>query len=238
MSAMDASTLTGVLIIAGHYGVGKTNLALNVCVDAARAGKRVTCVDLDIVNPYFRSSDYEDLLRTEGIDMIAPLFAHTSLDSPGLSGRTIAAIEAARASEDALVVIDAGGDDVGATALGRFAATIAEGQYAFWYVVNAYRNLTQTPEEALALLPEIERASHLRATGIVNNSHLKAETTSETIRAAASFGSEVAGRAGLPLVCTTVPNSLFFSSRAENLVFGEASGLYPVHVYVTAPWER
>ena len=61
---MDASALTGILIIAGHYGVGKTNLALNVCVDAARAGKHTTCVDLDIVNPYFRSSDYEDLLRT------------------------------------------------------------------------------------------------------------------------------------------------------------------------------
>ena len=234
----DATSLRGVVIVAGHYGVGKTNLTLNLCVDAARAGAQVTCADLDIVNPYFRSSDYTKVLEDAGVELIAPLFAGTSLDSPGLSGRLIAALEAAQADGNRLLVIDAGGDDAGVTALGRFARFISVAPYEFVYVVNAYRNLTQTPEEAAALLPEIEAASHLRATGVINNSHLKGETTVATIVAATPFGKDVAALLHLPLLAQTVPNTqgicpcTRFSDEDGGVAF------YPVNVYVTAPWEQ
>ena len=233
----DAAALRGVVIVAGHYGVGKTNLTLNLCVDAARAGAKVTCVDLDIVNPYFRSSDYAKVLKDAGVELIAPLFAGTSLDSPGLSGKLIAALEAAHADANRLLVIDAGGDDAGATALGRFARFITAGPYRFLYVVNAYRNLTQTPEEAAALLPDIEAVCHLQATAIINNSHLKGETTVATISAAVPFGRDVAALLHLPLLAQTVPNTkgicpcTRFSSEEWGVAF------YPVSVYVTAPWE-
>ena len=234
----DAGTLRGVVIVAGHYGVGKTNLALNLCLDAAHAGAKVTCVDLDIVNPYFRSSDYSPLLADAGVDLIAPLFAGTSLDSPGLSGRIIAALEETRADENRLLVIDAGGDDAGVTALGRFARFVQNGPYAFFYVVNANRNLTQTPEEAASLLAEIEAASHLKATAVINNSHLKAETTAQIITDSSAFGIEVARLLDLPLLAQTAPNTLDLPTRAEYAAETAPVDRYPVKVYVTAPWER
>ena len=233
----DAKALRGVVIVAGHYGVGKTNLALNLCRDAARAGAKATCADLDIVNPYFRSSDYAKLLLDAGVELIAPLFAGTSLDSPGLSGRLISAVEATRADANRLLVIDAGGDDAGATALGRFAPAIAAGPYAFIYVVNAYRNLTRTPEEAMALLPDIEAACHLKATGIINNSHLKAETDASAVADAIPFGVEVARLAGLPLLAQTLPNTQGLCPRTRFSAVGDGVDFYPVQVYVTAPWE-
>lgn len=229
--------LRGVVIVAGHYGVGKTNLALNLCVDAARTGAHVTCIDLDIVNPYFRSSDYVGILQAAGVELIAPLFAGTSLDSPGLSGRVVSAIEVARSTPDNLLVIDAGGDDAGATALGRFSGFIDAAPYTFLYVVNTYRNLTQVPDEAARLLGEIEAACHLKATAIVNNSHLKGETTVETILQAVPFGLEVSRLTGLPLLTQTVPNTCDFSTCAEIGVADAPVDLYPVRVYVTAPWE-
>ena len=234
----DAGALRGVIIVAGHYGVGKTNLALNLCLDAAKAGAKVTCVDLDIVNPYFRSSDYSSLLVDAGVELIAPLFAGTSLDSPGLSGKIIAALEETRTDENRLLIIDAGGDDAGVTALGRFARFVNGGPYAFIYVVNAYRNLTQTPEEAASLLAEIETASHLRATAVINNSHLKAETTAEIIADSASFGKDVAELLHLPLLAQTVPTALDLPTRAGCAEESDPVDRYPVKVYVTAPWER
>ena len=233
----DATALRGVVIVCGHYGVGKTNLALNLAVDAARSGVPTTLVDLDIVNPYFRSSDYRSVLDEAGVELIAPLFAGTSLDSPGLSGRVVSAVEAVREDAGRLLIIDAGGDEVGATALGRFARYIAVGPYVMVYVVNAYRNLTRTPEEAAALLPEIEAASHLTVTHLMNNSHLKAETTAATIESAIPFGLRAAELAGVPLLAQTVPNTqgLWPCSRFSP----DESGVdfYPIEVYVTTPWE-
>ncbi len=229
--------LSGVVVITGHYGVGKTNLALNVCVDAARAGKQVTCADFDIVNPYFRSSDYCDILEGAGVEVIMPLFAGTSLDSPGLSGKLTGAVQAARADEHRLLVIDAGGDDAGATSLGRFAQDIVAGPYRMWYMVNAYRNLTHTAQQAYALLTEIEAACHLRATDVVNNSHLMRETTEEVVVAALPFGREVARLSGRELLAHTVPNTCNFSPSAKlsDALMGDV--IYPVKQLVTTPWE-
>ena len=223
----DPRNLRGVVIIAGHYGVGKTNLALNLCVDAAAAGVRVTCVDLDIVNPYFRTSDYAGILQDAGVELIAPLFAGTSLDSPGLSGRVVSVIESARSDKEQLLIIDAGGDDAGATALGRFSEFIKPSEYEFFYVVNIYRNLTKEPEDAAMLLREIEQACHLQATAVVNNSHLKGDTSAQTVTAGIEYAHKLASLTGLPLVCTTVPADI--AAPVEDA--------YPVRAHVKTPWE-
>lgn len=224
------------IIVAGHYGVGKTNLALNLALDASRAGHEVTLVDLDIVNPYFRSSDYHALLDDAGIDLVAPVLAGTSVDVPSLSPRVLAAIERAQRG-DGVTIIDAGGDDVGAGALGRFASVIRQQPYTMIVVVNAYRNLTQTVEDAVGILREIEQSSGLSATCIANNSHLKQSTTTESLLAQIGFGEDVAKATDLPCVCTCVPKSLI--NADVNGVF-DASGagnIYPVEIYVKTPWE-
>lgn len=237
-----------VLIIVGHYGVGKTNFALNVAYDAASAGKKPTVIDLDVVNPYFRSSDYTQQLNQAGIKVISPVFAGSTLDVPSLSGAIYPAIEAANA--DHPLIIDVGGDDVGATALGRFAETIEKRPYQMLYVVNAKRNLTQTTEEAAALLSEIEERSGLKASGIVNNSHLQSETNADTIKDSLRYAESVAESRGLPLVATTIPVDIVQTNAEIN--FSEEGNepkssmlpptpvtqrTYVVQVYVRTPWE-
>ena len=156
----DVKRLKPVTVITGHYGVGKTNLAINLALDARYAGMEVRVADLDIVNPYFRSSDYRRLLEDAGVQVIAPRYAGTTLDAPAISGQVSAALDWARGKRGRLLLVDAGGDDAGATALGRFASGIADGDYDLLYVVNRSRNLTHDPAEALCVLREIEAACH------------------------------------------------------------------------------
>lgn len=157
-----------ITVVCGHYGCGKTNLTLNLALEAAAAGERVTVADLDIVNPYFRSSEYGGLLEEHGVRLIAPVFAGTTLDTPTLPPELYSIFE----PQAGRVFIDAGGDDAGVTALGGLHGQLEETGYQMLYVINRYRVLSQTPEEAAALLGEIEAASRLKATALVNNSHL------------------------------------------------------------------
>jgi hypothetical protein len=191
-----------ITVICGHYGCGKTNLALNLALDEAAKGERVTVADLDIVNPYFRSSEYGGLLEEYGIRLIAPVFAGTTLDTPTLPPELYSLFEPSAGK----VFIDAGGDDAGVTALGGLHELLEEAGYQMLYVINRYRVLSQTPEEALALLREIETASRLKATGLVNNSHLGVETTLETLLGGLDFAHKTAELTGLPLLYSTAPD--------------------------------
>lgn len=235
-----------VVVVCGHYGVGKTNLALNLALDAADAGRAVTLIDLDVVNPFFRSSDYRTLLDERGIRCIAPIFAGTNVDGPSLSGTIAPAVEGAgraweQGDERPLVLVDAGGDDVGATALGRFARTVEAAPYEMHYVVNRSRNLTQEPAEAVEVLREIEGKSHLRATCVANNTHLQGDTDAALVEAGIPFACAVADAAGLPLAYTTVPAALASQvadrQTTHHAPNGDRQTLYPVQVYVRTPWE-
>ena len=216
------------IIVCGHYGCGKTNLSLNLAVNLQKAGRKVTLVDLDLVNPYFRSSDFQEVIYSNQIELIAPVFAHSNLDLPALP------VDLHRIFNmpDRTVIIDVGGDDAGATALGSISQSIQQLPYQMLYVVNRYRALTQTSEEACALLKEIESACRLTATGVVNNSHLQAETTVDDILQGIPSAQKTAELLNLPLAFTTVP--AFLAGKAKEA--GE--NVYPVEIYVKPPWEQ
>ena len=216
-----------ITVICGHYGCGKTNLALNLALDEAAKGERVTVADLDIVNPYFRSSEYGGLLEEHGIRLIAPVFAGTTLDTPTLPPELYSLFEPSAGK----VFIDAGGDDAGVTALGGLHELLEEAGYQMLYVINRYRVLSQTPEEALALLREIETASRLKATGLVNNSHLGVETTLETLLGGLDFAHKTAELTGLPLLYSTAPD--FALKPGETL----PEGLREIKRHVKFMWE-
>lgn len=215
------------IVVTGHYGSGKTNLAVNLAVDLRKQGTPVTVVDLDIVNPYFRTADFRKLFSEQGIALIAPPFAGSNLDIPVLSAEVFSVF----AQKEGYVIFDVGGDDVGAVALGMFRTHFERVSYSMLYVVNRYRYLTRTAEEACELLYEIEAASRLKATGVVNNSNLARDTVAKDIAVSAEFAQQVCNTLKLPLICTAAVRS------AADELQGKAENIYPVDVYVKSVWD-
>ena len=187
-----------ITVIAGPYGSGKTNIAVNLALSLAEAGKRCCLVDLDTVNPYFRSADNEKQLREAGVRPILPEFANTNVDIPTLPKEYASVFVT-----DACAVIDVGGDADGATALGVHRAEYEKCTYAMYYVYNYYRPYVSDPRAATALLNEMEKASGLRFCGIINNSNLGAETTKEDVLASYAACGEFCELCGLPLAAVT-----------------------------------
>ncbi len=214
-----------ITVICGHYGCGKTNLALNLALESARE-KKTAIVDMDIVNPYFRTSEYGALLADAGIRLISPVTANTTLDTPVLPPE----LNSIFIPSGTNILIDAGGDDAGITALATVSDKLASTGYEMLYVINRYRILSQTPEEAAELLREIEGASRLKACGIVNNSHLGVETTFDTVEASLPFAEETAKLLNLPLLCNTIPD---FAVGART----PKSDMKIVKRLVKFPWE-
>ncbi len=192
-------------IVTGHYGSGKTTFALNYACDLAAAGRPVTIVDLDIVNPYFRTKDSQRDLEQAGIRFICSEYANSNVDIPALP-QTLYAITDDR---ELSCILDIGGDDRGALALGRLApALLEENDFEMLFVVNFYRPLTTTADDALEVLREIEYAGHLPFTGIVNNSNLGDETVPDTVLRTTERTRELCEKSGLPLRFTSVNHPL------------------------------
>ena len=192
-------------LFAGHYGSGKTNIAVNYALHLAGEGKQVCIADLDIVNPYFRTKDSAKVLEEAGVHLISPQFANTNVDLPALPA------EAYRLVTDKSVygIMDIGGDDRGAYALGRYVPSILEeNDYRMIFVANCYRPLTRTPEEAIEVMREIEEACGLKFTDIVNNSNLASETTAETVLDSVSYVEKLSRLSGLPVFATTAMASV------------------------------
>ncbi|MDR0196982.1 MAG: cobalamin biosynthesis protein CobQ [Oscillospiraceae bacterium] len=155
----------------------------------------ITVADLDIVNPYFRAADLRKLFADNGIRLAVSDYAGSGLDVPALN----ISVKGIADNTDYLI-IDAGGDDEGAKVIGRFAADIGEIGYDMYCVVNCYRYLTRTAPLTAALTRDIEAASGLKCTGIVNNSNLGAETTKAHVAASIPYARETARLTGLPLI--------------------------------------
>ena len=192
-------------IFAGHYGSGKTNLAVNYALALKAKGFPVKIADLDIVNPYFRTKDSEKELAEAGISLISPAYANSNVDLPALPQELYSLVQ----RRDFHAVLDVGGDDRGAYALGRYTPYILEeNDYRMVFVANFYRPLTQTPEEALEVMGEIEMACGIRFTCIVNNSNLGGITTADDIRATEEKAKKLCELSGLPLWMTSAEASV------------------------------
>ena len=191
------------LIVAGHFGAGKTNVSLNFAHALHDAGRTVTLIDLDIVNPYFRAADAEAELREAGIAFINPPYANSNVDIPVLGAEIQRVFPLVERDSNATVIFDVGGDN-GAVALGRYHAEFTRLGYTMLCVENAYRPLTDSPEAMLENLREVEMYSRLDCNAIINNSNLGSETTPADLADALPMMQAFARLAELPLACTTV----------------------------------
>ncbi len=216
--------LKSCVIVCGHYGAGKTNLTVNLALAAAQSGEAVSVIDMDVVNPYFRTADFQELFREAGIRLIAPIYANTNLALPVLPPSVGAAIR----EKTGRLFLDVGGDDDGAVALGGFSTLLEERGYSMLYVVNSRRELEPEPGEEAALLQRIQTASRLKVTHLVNNTNLGPETTPEVLRQSLPYLEEVSKRTGVPVLGAAAEERL--------APYLEAEGLLPVRVYVKPPW--
>jgi energy-coupling factor transporter ATP-binding protein EcfA2 len=182
------------IIITGHFGSGKTNVAVNLAFALKTEGCAVTIADMDIVNPYFRTSDSYKILTSSGIHCVIPQYAGTNADMPTLPAEIYSMF-----ANDSYNIFDVGGDDSGAAALGMFAHYFEDSGYEMLYVCSMYRPLTADPSDAAALMREIEFRSHLRCTAVVNNSNLGAESDIDGFLGSFAYADEVSRLCGLPL---------------------------------------
>lgn len=220
--------LKNIILVTGHYGCGKTNFSINLALDYASKGRKVTMVDMDLVNPYFRTSDYREILEERGIEVITPVFGATNLDIPSLPAAMYSIFE----GKD-LVIVDVGGDDVGSTVLGRFSAKFAQTDYDMLYVVNRFRNMTATPAEAVEIMREIEAVSRMKVTKLVNNSHMMKDTDSGILESGLEFAREISDITGCELIASTMRRDLLekLPQTARKL-----APVYPVDIFVKPAW--
>jgi len=204
-----------VYILAGHYGSGKTNIAVNLALKMKKDGLNVKIADLDIVNPYFRTKDSAKVLEEKGIELISPVYANTNVDLPALPQEVYSLVQ----RKDSYAVFDVGGDDRGAYALGRYAPYITEeNNYEMCFVVNFYRPLTPTAQDALEIMREIEQACKIKFTAIINNSNIGKDTDKEVIKNSIDKVKELEKISGLKVLFTSVEERLKKDFNNENVL--------------------
>ena len=202
-------------VLAGHYGSGKTNIAVNFALHRKENENDITIADLDIVNPYYRTKDSADLLSKQGITLVSSEYANTNVDVPALP----AAIYDSVVDGSRGLLIDVGGDDRGALALGRYSGYIREeNNYDMFFVINMYRPLTRNAGDTLDVFREVEAASGLKFSGIINNSNLGPLTTADDVTNSAEYAAEVCELTKLPLFATTVSDNIFEECKARDII--------------------
>ncbi len=215
------------IIFAGNYGSGKTELSLNMALRMAEKGKTVLC-DMDIVNPYFRSAESKEMLEQNGIRLIAPPFANTTVDIPALSAEVYAAFDSEYA------VFDAGGDPVGATALGGFKQYFenVRDKLAFYYVVNARRPFQSDVNDAVEMLRQIQANSRLTIDALVNNTNMANETTADDLLYGETMCAKIGRETGLKVAFTSgMPKVL--QEYEERGYRGEA---FEIEIFTRPEW--
>lgn len=190
-----------IYVICGHYGVGKTNVAVNMALNMEKGD--ITLIDLDIVNPFFRSADNKKELEEHGIRVITPLFANTNVDIPSIPPDINSVFAPGKTA-----VFDVGGDDAGAIALCGFSEGFKKCGYEMYYVINMCRPQIEDPADAAQMMRDIEAVSGMKFTALINNTNLGAETDCNIILEGMKYAEEVSHATGLRIIATTAPEAL------------------------------
>lgn len=182
-------------IFTGHYGSGKTELAVNLALKLKQEHEKVVICDMDIVNPYFRTNDVREFLNNKGIKVIAPDYACTNVDIPVLPGDILSVFS----DRETYAVLDIGGDDDGAVALGQYFNYLKDEDFDMFFVLNLLRPLTSSVDEIKELAANIELMSRLKITGLIDNTNLAYLTEPKHIAESIGEAQKAANALGVPL---------------------------------------
>lgn len=191
-------------IFCGHYGSGKSEISVNAAFMLKEKASKVLMADMDVVNPYYRSADARKALEDEGIKVVAPLFANTNVDVPAIGPEISIGLK----DKSHNVIIDVGGDEDGSRVLGRYYHEIVKNEYDMFFVFNRSRPMTVNFEETLSYIREIEAASRLKITGLINNTHFLDQTTVEDIMYGLELAQEISQETLIPIRATCVMEGL------------------------------
>ena len=226
-------------VIIGNFGSGKTELALNMAFEARAKGEKVTLVDIDVINPYFRSTERKAELEAAGIRLISPNFTSSGVEVPSIPPEIFSVFS----DNSDVVIFDVGGDPVGSIAMGQYYGYFKELEaFEVWYVINARRPLSSGAEENLEMLDKIMGVSRLKVTGILNNTNLAHETAPCDLFDGMEITREVSERSGLPIIGTISTPAVLDAFLKE----AEARGVdrryigrpIPIERYMHRDWDR
>jgi hypothetical protein len=216
-----------IIIFAGHYGSGKTLLAVNYALHRMQPG--VVLCDLDIVNPYFRSADFKTVLNRQGVEVISSEYANTNFEAASIPVGMQAVID----SPTSRAVVDLGGDDQGARALGRYAKRLwEEKSVEMWLVVNPFRPLTRGVAEIIEVKNEIEQAAGIPFTGLAGNPNLGGSTAETHIVDSVPLLKNLSKQTGLPLIFIAADKELSLTS--DKL---QGINLFPIEIMKKPDWK-
>ncbi|SER45417.1 hypothetical protein [Salipaludibacillus aurantiacus] len=222
------------LIVTGHYGSGKTEFAIEKSIEIGSRLNRTFLCDLDIINPYFRSRDYKNILAEKGISLVAPENKLMKADLPIVTGEMTARLK----DYSANLILDVGGDADGGAVLGQFSSLLQERGYDFLFVVNLNRPHVSSVEGILSAIRGVERSSRLKVTGLINNTHLGGERiTAEDYMRGIDVCNEVGQALTIPLVYNMLEKKDYCSLK-KNLLCESFNNVFVFKRKLVPPWQQ
>ncbi len=216
-------------IFTGHFGSGKTEVAVNYAIQLAKSGKKTAIVDMDIVNPFFRTADARRILEAGGIRVIAPMYANTNVDVPSLPPEINAMFE----DRSYQVVLDVGGDDLGARVLSRYNEQILAEDHIHYFVINTRRPMTRTVDEIESMIVEIQTSANLKVDKLVNNANLLGVSSPELLDEASHIIGEVSERLKIPVGIISGMGEVLHQFKG-----GPGIARLYLEKFIKLPWEQ
>ena len=217
------------IIITGHYGSGKTEFSISLAVHLAKSNHKTALIDLDIINPYFRSREKRDLLNNVGISVYGSVYEkEIAAELPALGAGLRAPLE----DNFCKVIIDTGGNDTGALVLNQFAKYFTDDETTVLAVVNANRPDTSNVEGILDHIKAVEKITNLNVSAIVNNTHMLRQTTTDDILKGNTLCKKVCAETGKKLLCNCYPDGIV----SPDDLTGSLNDLMPLGLHMRPTW--